>query len=345
MPLLSQIKFWVIIMKYSVGIGLTNNCNLDCGHCYRDKSQISNITLKQIQTLFDSIPIESIGLGTGENILNPEFFQIIDFLSTQNTKTSIASNGLTLTSISDHYLKKFNDVEISIDFPTKKEQDEFRGKGNWDLVHQAIERCKDEKLQVSILTTMMSVNFDKMDKMVNLAKSHNVNLRVSVYQAVNSDHYHLNYDEFWEGFRLLLGAGNLVSCSEPVVRATLNLGGVHPPCGSKSIRINPHGQIIPCVYWGKGEQFDHTPLIEDLPSLREKIFDTHQFKLIRQIPTIAVDCPCQGGCSSRRLLNGNLNAHDEYCPWCREDQIDLEWNVGPSVDLVRVKNNCTTIVN
>ena len=86
-------------MKYSVGIGLTNNCNLNCGHCYRDQSQISNITLKQMQTLFDSIPIEAIGLGTGENILNPEFFQIIEFLSNQNVKTSVASNGLTLTSI------------------------------------------------------------------------------------------------------------------------------------------------------------------------------------------------------------------------------------------------------
>ena len=60
-------------IKYSIGIGLTNNCDLDCAHCYRDKTQISNITLKQIQKLCKAIPISSIGMGTGENILNQAF--------------------------------------------------------------------------------------------------------------------------------------------------------------------------------------------------------------------------------------------------------------------------------
>jgi len=125
-------------MKYSVGIGLTNNCNLNCGHCYRDKTQISNITLKQIQILCETFPIGAMGFGTGETILNPEFYQILEFLSTQNIKISLASNGLTLTSLPENYLTFFHDVEVSIDFPTKKEQDNFRGSGNWDLVHQAI---------------------------------------------------------------------------------------------------------------------------------------------------------------------------------------------------------------
>ena len=331
-------------MKYSVGIGLTNNCNLNCGHCYRDKTQISNISLEQIQILCESLPFRAMGLGTGENLLNPEFYQILEFLSTQNINISVASNGLTLTSLPEKYLKLFHDVEVSIDFPTKNGQDEFRGKGNWDLVHQAIERCKREKIQLSILTTLISINFNKMDQMVDLARSHDVNLRVCVYQAVNSNKYHLNYNEFWEGFRLLLSASKLISCSEPVVRAVLNLGDVYSPCGYKSIRINPRGEVIPCVYWGNSEKYQQIPLIKDLPELREKVFDSYYFKLARQIPPIAANCPCQGGCASRRLIQGVLNSHDEYCPWCRGNHIELDWQKGPSSDLVRVNNNCTTIV-
>ncbi len=334
----------MVQMEYSVGIGLTNNCNLNCGHCYRDKNQISNLTLNQIQILFEALPIQAIGLGTGENILNPEFYQILEFLSKQKISISIASNGLTLTSLPEKYLKLFHDVEVSIDFPTKKGQDDFRGNGNWDLVHQAIERCKNEKIQLTILTTLMSINYDMMDQIVDLVRSHGVNLRVSVYQSVNSDKYHLSYKEFWEGFRLLLGTSKLISCSEPVVRAVLNLGDVYSPCGYKSIRINPRGQVIPCVYWSKSEESKYIPLIKDLPALKEKIFDSHYFKLAREIPSIAAKCPCQGGCASRRLINGNLNSHDEYCPWCRGDQIDLEWQQGPSSNLVRINNNCTTIV-
>jgi MoaA/NifB/PqqE/SkfB family radical SAM enzyme len=29
----------------SVGVGLTNNCNLHCAHCYRDQGRVLNLTL------------------------------------------------------------------------------------------------------------------------------------------------------------------------------------------------------------------------------------------------------------------------------------------------------------
>ena len=51
----------------SLGIGLTSDCNLSCAHCYRNKDQIDNLTLNDIQSVCQSIPINSIGFGTGEN--------------------------------------------------------------------------------------------------------------------------------------------------------------------------------------------------------------------------------------------------------------------------------------
>ncbi|MFX1479035.1 MAG: radical SAM protein [Promethearchaeota archaeon] len=331
-------------MDFSIGIGLTNNCDLNCPHCYRDQTQISNITLEEIQILCKSLPINAMGMGTGENILNPEFIQILDFLAQQDFKLSIASNGLTLTSLPDKYLQIFNDVEVSVDFPTKREQDQFRCEGNWDLTHKVIDRCKDLGIEMTILTTMMSNNYDKMDKMVEHARLYNLNLRVSAFQSVNTNKFHMDYNQFWEGYRLLLSSSKLVSCSEPVVRSVLSLDNVYSPCGHKSIRINPQGQVIPCVYW-KGFNDDiSVPKITDLIQLRENILESHYFKLIRELPKAASDCPCQGGCASRRVLNGSLDAHDEYCPWVRNDKVDLKWEQADSSNLVRVNNNCTTIV-
>ncbi|MGD8671211.1 MAG: hypothetical protein PVF31_14045, partial [Desulfobacterales bacterium] len=57
----------------SLGIGLTSDCNLNCAHCYRDQDHIENLTLNDIQTVCESIPISAIGFGTGENGLNPEY--------------------------------------------------------------------------------------------------------------------------------------------------------------------------------------------------------------------------------------------------------------------------------
>ncbi len=329
-------------MAYSVGIGLTNDCNLNCAHCYRDTEHISSISLKQVQRICEAIPVASLGMGTGENALHPEFIAIVDYLREQGIRLSIASNGYSLTSIPEQTITAFRDVEVSIDYPTQAEQDAWRGAGNWALVHQAIERCQKLGIEVSILATMMRTNYAKMDELVSLARRDGVNLRVNAYQAVKTDAYRLTYAEFWEGYRRLFAAGLVVACREPVVRAVMGLGDVHSPCGHSSIRFNPRGQVIPCVYWPT--KLGPLPELEDLYRLGSQVMENSWFQSARETPPSALDCPCQGGCASRRALNGKLDAHDDYCPWSRGEQIHLPWQPAPAKDLMRAGNVCTTIV-
>jgi MoaA/NifB/PqqE/SkfB family radical SAM enzyme len=328
-------------MGFSVGIGLTNNCNLACDHCYRDTDRIDNISLSQIGQICDCIPVDALGMGTGENALNPEFGAIVRFLHDGHVKLSVASNGYTLTSIPDEVLQLFHDVEVSIDFATAAEQDDFRGAGNWALVHSAMERCHKTGIEVSILTTMMRTNYQQMDALVALARRSGANLRVNVYQPVKTDTYQLSYEEFWEGYRRLFSAGLLVSCSEPVVRAVLGFDDVESPCGRNSIRFSPRGKIIPCVYWPVSAT---APTIADLAQLGSNVLQTESFSAARRTPSAAADCPCQGGCASRRALSANLDDHDRYCPWIRDDEITLDWHPAPEKDLMRSANVCTTVV-
>jgi MoaA/NifB/PqqE/SkfB family radical SAM enzyme len=329
-------------MGFSIGIGLTNDCNLMCAHCYRDTEHISSLSLSQVKQICQSIPINSMGLGTGENALHPEFINIITYLKEQGIRLSIASNGFSLTSIPDEILTAFQDVEVSIDFPSQMEQDGWRGSGNWSLVHQAIDRCHRLGIEASILSTMMKHNYTKMDQMVVLARSNGVNLRVNAYQAVKTDEFRLDYEDFWEGYQRLFSNGLVISCSEPVVRAALGLDEVHSPCGSGSIRFNPRGQVIPCVYWPtKGNSL---PMLEDLYTMGIRVLDSPSFQMARAVPYNASDCPCQGGCASRRAINDQLDAHDDYCPWVRGDEIKLAWQAAPEKDLIRSRNVCTTIV-
>lgn len=329
-------------MGYSVGIGLTNDCNLSCNHCYRDTDRIENISLQEIRQICETIPVTAMGMGTGENALNPEFDSIVRYLHQRGIKLSVASNGYTLTTIPEDVLRAFHDVEVSIDFATAAEQDAFRGPGNWQLVHQALERCHKLGIEVSILATLMRTNYNQMDGLVGLARQNGANLRVNVYQAVKTDAYRLTYEEFWEGYRRLFAEGLVVSCSEPVVRAVLGLGEVQSPCGRNSIRFNPRGQIIPCVYWPAA--LPSTPSIADLARVGEEVLASDSFRAARRTPSSAADCPCQGGCASRRALNGKLDAHDIYCPWMRGDEIELDWRPAPTKELMRSSNVCTTVV-
>jgi MoaA/NifB/PqqE/SkfB family radical SAM enzyme len=329
-------------MGYSLGIGLTNDCNLNCAHCYRDTTTINNICLAQVKEICSQIPVDSIGMGTGENALNPEFNAIVGYLYEQRIRLNIASNGYSLKVMPEFILKMFSDVEVSIDYPTEAGQDSQRGQGNWALVHEAIERCHRLGVEVSILSTLMCTNFDQMDRMVNLARVNGCNLRVNAYQAVKTDAFRLSYTQFWEGYRQLFSAGLVVACSEPVVRAVMGLPDVQSPCGRRSIRINPRGQIIPCVYWPVA--IPDGPTIADLPLLKEEILNLKSFRLARSEPANASDCACRGGCASRRSLNHNLDAHDDFCPWARGDSINLDWKPAPAKDLMRIGNVCTTIV-
>jgi MoaA/NifB/PqqE/SkfB family radical SAM enzyme len=329
-------------MGYSVGIGLTNDCNLDCAHCYRDTDRISSLSLEQIKFICESIAVDSMGMGTGENALNPEFIPIVEYLQGQNIRLSMASNGYSLTTIPEETLSAFQDVEVSIDHPTQSEQDAWRGDGNWALVHQAIERCSKLGIEVSILATMMQTNYKQMEQLVALARSDGVNLRVNAYQAVKNDTYRLAYTAFWEGYQRLFSEGLVVSCSEPVVRAVMGLEDVQSPCGRCSIRFNPRGQVIPCVYWPV--ESGRLPSLEELGLLGDRVMEDRSFQSARQVPACASDCLCQGGCASRRALNGELDAHDDYCPWVREDDMKLIWQAAPSKNLMRAGNVCTTIV-
>ncbi|MBA3471360.1 MAG: radical SAM protein [Herpetosiphonaceae bacterium] len=329
-------------MSYSVGIGLTNACNLACAHCYRPTDRIDYVSFADIQTICEQLPVSNIGMGTGENILHPQFNQIVEYLHERTIKLSIASNGHSLMTMSDEHLRSFNDVEVSIDYPSRAQQDGMRGPGNWDLVLQAIERCQAQAVPVSILATLMCTNYHQMDELARLAQQLGVILRVNVYQAVRTDAYRLSYSQFWEAYQRLFSASRVVSCSEPLVRAVMGLGEVESPCGRTSIRFNMRGQIIPCVYWPLGSTNPLT--IADLAIQGEAVMQHAFFEQARAVPSNAAACPCQGGCASRRALSGALADHDEYCPWARGDTIDLPWQPAPELNLVRGRNVCTTIV-
>ena len=326
-------------MPLSVGIGLTSQCNLECAHCYRPTDQVHALTLDDVKRVCEHLPVGSMGLGTGENALHPQFVEIVGYLHQRGIKLSMASNGYSLNSMPYETLTSFNDVEVSVDFSCEQDQDAFRGLGNWRDVHRAMARCRQAEVSVSMLATMMSTNYDQMDRLAALARSYEVNLRVNVYQPVKNDRFSMSYEQFWDGFRRLLGASRLVSCTEPVVSAVLG-SPMASVCGSESVRITPRGNVIPCVYWPEA-----TLTIDDLSRLGVRVLETREFQNARGIPEVASECPCQGGCAGRRALLGDLDQHDAYCPWVRGDEIRLDGEPAPQRDLVRARNYCTTIVN
>ncbi len=210
-------------MAYSVGVGLTNECNLRCPHCYRPDAVINRLTVQEIQRVCEAIPVKSMNLGVGENGLHPDYQVILDYLCSQGIVTSITSNGLSTEVLTDAELTRFRSVEFSLDFPTEQEHDAFRGQGNWRTVMQALERGANLGLPVTVTAVMMRLNYDKLPALARVAASFGANLRVNVYQPSKTDHFSVSYEQFWQGFTQLLESTRLVATTEPVLAAVLGL--------------------------------------------------------------------------------------------------------------------------
>ncbi len=328
-------------MAFSVGIGLTNECNLRCAHCYRPDMVIDRLTLADVRRVCDSLPIRSMNLGVGENGLHPDYREILEMLWARGIKTSVTSNSLSLDALPDEAVKRFHSVEFSLDFPTEREHDAFRGPGNWRAVRGAIERCTALGVPATVTAVMMRTNYDRLGDLARVAASYGANLRVNIYQPSKSARFTLSYAEFWDGFRRLLGAARLVATTEPVVAAVLGIPGfTEPGCGRTTVRVAPDGRVLPWTYWPESRL-----TLADLTALGPGIVETPEFVAARRLPAASDGCPCRGGCAGRRAVLGKLHEPDPYCTSCRGDRLTLDWESAAGADLPKLGSACTTVVS
>lgn len=327
----------------SLGLGLTNECNLTCAFCYRDPTRTDRLTLEQVKTVMERMPIRSVNLGTGENGMHPEFKTILAYLRTKPVKLTITSNGHSVAVLQDDDLRAFHDIEFSLDYPTRSEQDTQRGSGNWELIHQQANRCLQLGVPVTIVSVMMKSNYLRLAEVARVAKTFAAPLRVNVYQAVRSDVYALSYDEYWEGFQRLFAETDVIAIGEPLVRAMAGLPPLRGGCGVSTVRVTPRGATQPCVYWpGAGQP------LSDLLSAGPDILNSLPFEQARMLPQACEPCEyresCHGGCAGRRRLQGALQQPDFYCPIIRGKRPNIQVRMAPNRDLPKISSSCTTVV-
>ena len=327
----------------SLGLGLTNECNLSCAFCYRDPTRSDRLSVDQVKSIMECLPIRSVNLGTGENGMHPDFRAILTYLSAQPVKLTITSNGHSVALLGDSELQAFHDVEFSLDYPTETEQDAQRGPGNWALIHQQAARCVRLGVPVTFIAVMMKSNYRRLAEVARIAKQFEAPLRVNVYQAVRSDIYALTYEEYWDAFRLLFAETDVIAIGEPLVRAMAGLPPLPGGCGVGTVRVTPRATVQPCVYWpGPGAT------LYDLTAAGLEVLNSSTFEQARSLPEACAACefrePCRGGCAGRRRLQGALLDPDFYCPIIRGDRPSLHVRMAANRDLPKMNSSCTTIV-
>ena len=327
----------------ALGLGLTNECNLACAFCYRDPARADRLSLDQVKSLMECLPVRSVNLGTGENGMHPDFNAILAYLRAQPAKLTITSNGHSIAVLQDDEVLAFHDIEFSLDYATQAEQDAQRGPGNWELIHEQARRCARLGVPVTFISVMMKSNYLRLPDVARVAKKFQAPLRVNVYQPVRSDAYALTYQEYWDGFQHLFAHTDVIAIGEPLVRAMAGLPPLKGGCGFSTVRVTPRATTQPCVYWpASGEP------MADLILTGPNILNSLPFEQARTLPTACETCEfresCRGGCAGRRRLLGALNQPDPYCPIIRGKRPRLDFRMAASRDLPKVSSSCTTVV-
>jgi radical SAM protein with 4Fe4S-binding SPASM domain len=328
---------------FSVGLGLTNECNLACAHCYRDTGRTDRLSLDDVRRVCENVPVRSVNLGTSENGLHPEFHAILQYLRDRGTTIALTSNGYSAAVLSDDELRFFADLEFSLDFATEREQDSWRGPGNWRLVLDQTARVLRLGVPVTIIAVMMRTNYDKLPEIGALAARHGANFRVNVYQPVKTDAFSLDYQQFWAGFQRLLESFPLAVCNEPIVRAILGFEAVSGGCGKAPSASRRRARCSPAFIGRSG--------MLAWPNLKNggaAIVDSPAFRELEQIPQFCRNCrfveSCRGGCPSRRLLRGGLDLPDEFCPFVAGKPLpSFASRAGSSRQFSKAGSACTTV--
>jgi radical SAM protein with 4Fe4S-binding SPASM domain len=328
---------------FALGIGLTNECNLNCSFCYRDPTRVDRLSIDQVRSVMDNLSVRSVNLGTGENGMHPEFPAMLDYLRQQPIKLTITSNGHSIAVLDDADVRAFKDVEFSLDYPTEAEQDGQRGPGNWRLLHEQAARCRRLGVPVTFIAVMMRSNFDRLAEIAAIAGDYDAPLRINVYQSVRSDAFALTYDEYWQGFEALFASTDVIAIGEPLVRAIAGMPPRQGGCGVATVRVTPRATVQPCVYWPGGG----APL-ERLLNLGAGVVETDAFAQARSVPPPCAGCDhlatCGGGCAGRRRLLNAIDTPDPYCPVVRGDRRVLNVRMARSRELPKLDSACTTIV-
>ena len=327
----------------ALGLGLTNECNLSCAFCYRDPARTDRLSLEQVRSVMERLPVRSVNLGTGENGMHPDFRAILAYLRTQPVKLTITSNGHSIAVLEDSELRAFHDIEFSLDYPTEAEQDAQRGLGNWALIHQQAERCVKLGVPVTIIAVMMKSNY--------LAPGRD--------RASGQDS------------STLLCASTCIRRCDPISMRcpTKNTGrdsGVclQRPMSSLSVsrwcerwRVSASSRRLRREHGASNAARHHAALRLLARIGRAAVrfdFDgsgDSEFAAVRtsaHTPEACQPCEfrdsCHGGCAGRRRLQDALLQPDYYCPIVRGERPQLEVRMAASRDLPKMSSSCTTVV-
>ncbi|HIH43799.1 MAG TPA: radical SAM protein [Candidatus Methanoperedenaceae archaeon] len=272
---------------------LTQECNLDCRHCYITKKEgdMTPGTFERAVRGFEDMGGIKLMLTGGEPLLHPDLPELLGILDSTRLHKVVLTNGTLIDAETARLLSgHVHEVQVSID--GIRTHDMLRGKGTFERAMLGIRNLKNAGVSVSIATMIHPHNISELGGIEKLCRDIGaVQWGVDVpYEEGDLK----NNPEFVVSSRL---AGRLL-------KKYGYGGGAHGSsgayaCGSHLCAVMADGSVSRCGF------FPAVGSVDDLRGAWDKLCGQYLWTLGElQCSGCKFIQDCRGGCRYRALISG-----------------------------------------
>ncbi len=243
-------------------------CNMKCTHCGSSAGKARPDELDTGECIKLVEDLAQLGCGTvalmgGEPLVREDWVTIAGCVKDLNMDLSIVSNGLLM----EKYMDRISSLEpkvvgISLD-GLEKTHDSIRRKGSFKTAMNAIKLLRDADIQVTVISTVSTKNFNDLIKMKDLIIKKGVNWQIQVAMPMgNFDREHLISDEDYYAVAMFIASQRIKHPFEELPVIGAHCFGYHSKllpdsntwkgctAGISSLGITSNGGVAGCLSMG-----------------------------------------------------------------------------------------------
>ncbi|MCL1976414.1 MAG: mycofactocin radical SAM maturase [Firmicutes bacterium] len=244
---------------------ITRLCNAKCLHCLSSTRMAEcqeELDFSECRAFIDQLlaaQVFQINIGGGEPFLRSDIWDIFAYCHQRQLVTCSSTNGSLIDKEAAQRLAKspYHFLQISLDGPTEKVNDNIRGKGSFAIAISALENLiKANFPHLSINTVVTAANYKHIAELYQLASFYGAKLRLSRFRPSGGG------VKMWEAYRLsqeqTIGLAEVLSAHTDILtgdsffaitkedRQHLGLN----MCGAAKLTcaISPDGNFYPCAF-------------------------------------------------------------------------------------------------
>jgi len=173
---------WRVWMPRMIDLEISRICNLKCPGCVRNapssliyrEDEPKYCTLNRVRDIMEEIPslMTFNFMGDGEPLCNPEFNDIIEYISSKKLNTIVTTNGTLLNkeTVDKWERNRVYRVHISVDGTKKETYENIRVGAEFGKIKENLKIVGSSDIALCINMLIFENNIDEMPAMVGLCK-------------------------------------------------------------------------------------------------------------------------------------------------------------------------------